>query len=249
MRSTLLLPVDLLCFAARKVGGLSWGTKALLGAVGCATYYNKRRSAVTVHENSSLSEDAITDYVYFDLAADRRYLGRILIGLYGHHQPLTCENFVQMCKGYDVGGRRIGFLNSKVDQVFPRNGIIFGQLFHPGGPLSSCTIYGRTMPEESFELPFMQEGDVAMLSTSDQVGMTSRFLITLVGNPCLGRRPVVLGTVVKGMKLIRSLGNEQLDEGVPKRDLRIIGCGLYRGPEDGPKSFFVRGASALASPT
>ncbi|GIX65752.1 peptidyl-prolyl cis-trans isomerase, putative [Babesia caballi] len=220
MRSTLLLPVDLLRFFARKVGSLSWGSKVILGVAGCAAYYRQDRSARGNQDAGPAPEDAITDYVYFDFAADRRYLGRVLIGLYGRLQPLTCENFLQMCKGYEVGGRQVGYRNSRVTHVFPRNGIVLGDLFHPGAPLASCTVYGRSMPEEGFEVPFVQPGDVAMLSSRDTLGLSSRFLITLTGNPCLGRRPVVIGTVVKGMKLVRALGAEPISDGVPKRDIR-----------------------------
>lgn len=203
--------------------------------------HHESMSALTVQ---SLHQQAITDYVYFDLAADNRYLGRILIGLYGRIQPLSCENFVQMCKGYDVGGRTIGYRNSRVSHVIPGKGIVMGDLFHSGSPLESCTIYGRSMPEECFDTKFVQAGDVAMLSSNNDFGVSSRFLITLANNPHLGRKFVVIGTVVKGMKLIKLLRDEETSKTVPKRDLRVIGCGLYRGPEDGPKSYLVKEAVA-----
>ncbi|GFE55395.1 peptidyl-prolyl cis-trans isomerase [Babesia ovis] len=249
MRSTLLLPFDLAHFLARKVASLSWKKKLALGIVGCATYYSSGPKRYIDNDGGSLSDDVITDYVYFDFAADRRYLGRVLIGLYGRHQPLTCENIVQLCKGYEVGDRQIGYRNSRVSHIYPGNGIVLGDLFHPDDPVRSCTIYGRSMPEESFDVPFVQDGDVAMLSSSDTPGLSSRLLITLTGNPLLGRHPVVVGTVIKGMKLIRSLGKEQLKDGVPLRDIRVIKCGLYHGPEDGPKSFFVPETQALSGST
>ncbi|ORM40258.1 Peroxiredoxin-2 [Babesia sp. Xinjiang] len=190
------------------------------GALGCGAYYGHTSGSSRSNDSVLPRDDLITDYVYFDLASERRYLGRVLLGLYGRHQPLTCENFVQMCKGYEVDGRLIGYRNSPVSHVFPRNGIVLGDLFHSGSRLRSCTIFGRSMPEESFDVPFVQEGDVAMFSSGDESGLTSRFLITLTSNPYLGRRPVVIGTVVKGMKLIRSLGNEPIKDGVPLRDIR-----------------------------
>ncbi|EDO05530.1 peptidyl-prolyl cis-trans isomerase cyclophilin-type [Babesia bovis T2Bo] len=239
MRSTLLLPLDVLHFLARKINTLSWRKKLMLGALCGAAYYSGSPKDYG-HKDATPTEDGvITDYVYFDFAADRRYLGRVLVGLYGRHQPLTCENIVQLCKGYQLGEQTIGYRNSRISQIYPGNGIVLGDLFHGDDPLKSCTIYGRTMPEESFEAPFVQEGDIAMLTSRDQSGLTSRFLITLTGNPLLGRHPVVVGTVVKGMKLIRSLGKEIIKDGKPVRDIRIINCGLYSGPEDGPKSYYV----------
>lgn len=243
----MLLPVDLLGFLARKVNNLKLTSKVILGAFGCGAYYFTRPAAKHVSLMDPVSKSGITDYVYFDLAADNVYLGRILIGLYGSIHPLTCENFVQMCKGYQVGSRLIGYLNTRVTHVLPGRGIVMGDLFHPGGTLDSCTIYGRSMPEEGFDTKFVQEGDVAMLSSNNDTGVSSRFLITLSNNPGLGRRFVVIGTVVKGMKLVRSLKDEQTVQTVPKRDLRVIGCGVYRGPQDGPRNYFNKEASALAS--
>lgn len=58
------------------------------------------------------------------------------------------------------------------------------------------------IPEESFDTTFVQEGDVAMVSDGP-LGVSSRFLITLTSNPGFQQKAVVVGTVVKGMKLIR----------------------------------------------
>lgn len=171
--------------------------------------YNKAPSI----KSENIHKRAITDYVYMDIAMDNVYLGRILIGLYGRLLPLTVENFISMCEGFVVKDKKIGYLNTRFDKIMPNTAIVGGKLFNNKGQLDSCTIYGRRlvkqklhtnirMPEESFDTSFIQEGDVAMLSDGP-LGVSSRFFITLTRNPGFQQKSVVVGTVVKGMKLIR----------------------------------------------
>ncbi|KAK2197171.1 bifunctional Cyclophilin-like domain superfamily/Cyclophilin-type peptidyl-prolyl cis-trans isomerase domain [Babesia duncani] len=196
--------------------------------------YNKR----SIIQQEMLHRKSITDYVYLDFAVNNLYIGRILIGLYGFKLPLSVENFIQMCKGFDIGDKQIGYRNTKVSRIVPKTAILMGDLFYPTDPIQSCTIYSKTIPEEGFETSFVQEGDVALLSNGP-FGNTSQFFITLSKNPGLQQKSVVIGTIVKGMKLIRWMSEEDTIRGIPTKDIRIINCGIYKDANDGPKSYFV----------
>ncbi|KAL8429889.1 hypothetical protein Efla_004703 [Eimeria flavescens] len=78
-------------------------------------------------------------------------------------------------------------------------------------------------PDENYSTEFLQDGDVAMVSSGPHSN-NSQFLITFCPLPVLNRQHVVIEDV--GTK-----------NGVPMEPVRIIGCGLYRGPQDGPPFF------------
>ncbi|XP_954527.1 peptidyl-prolyl cis-trans isomerase, putative [Theileria annulata] len=206
IKNTLLFPYHLFKFAYGKFSKLTFRTKIYMGlaAGGLMLWPSYSRAPALRAEN--IHKRAITDYVYMDISMDNRYLGRILIGLYGRLLPLTVENFIHMCKGFHVKDKIIGYYNTRFDKIVPGRAILGGRLFDHKSSLDSCTIYSRRIPEESFDTTFVQEGDVAMVSDGP-LGVSSRFLITLTNNPGFQQKAVVVGTVVKGMKLIRMVSH------------------------------------------
>ncbi|AFZ80404.1 peptidyl-prolyl cis-trans isomerase protein, putative [Theileria equi strain WA] len=237
MLKTLLLPWRVLQFGLKRLSAapVSVKTAVVFGGVGLIALPKMKYDSA--ERSQKMYQDAITDYVYMDVAIGKRYAGRILIGLYGGILPLTTENFIQMCKGHKIGDKVIGYRNTKIDRIIPRCCIVAGKLFHDNNIINSCTIYSKRMPEELLNTPFVQEGDVALLSDGPY-GLTSRFLITLNPHSMVGQKCVVLGTVVKGMNLVRAIGKEEHSKGIPSREIRIIDCGVYKDAEDGPKSYF-----------
>ncbi|CDJ43441.1 cyclophilin, putative [Eimeria tenella] len=85
-------------------------------------------------------------------------------------------------------------------------------------------------------MEFIQDGDLAMVSRGPHSN-SSTFLITFCPLPILNKQHVVIGTVLKGMRVIRRIEDVGTKNGVPLEPVRIIGCGLYRGPQDGPPFF------------
>nr|PVC54227.1 peptidyl-prolyl cis-trans isomerase [Theileria orientalis] len=221
-KRNIFMPFQLFKFAYKRFANLPYRAKIYLGLLTTgAIVWPKYNKAPSI-KSENIHKRAITDYVYMDIAMDNVYLGRILIGLYGRLLPLTVENFISMCEGFVVKDKKIGYLNTRFDKIMPNTAIVGGKLFNNKGKLDSCTIYGRRMPEESFDTSFIQEGDVAMLSDGP-LGVSSRFFITLTRNPGFQQKSVVVGTVVKGMKLIRMIGEGARKDGMPNRDIRYPG--------------------------
>ena len=50
-----------------------------------------------------------------DFAIGSRYAGRVLIGLYSDAVPLTTENFIQLCEGFKVKDKVLGYRNTQVN--------------------------------------------------------------------------------------------------------------------------------------
>ena len=64
--------------------------------------------------------EEVTSRVFFDVSADGKNLGRIVIGLFGKAVPKTTANFKALCEGFTKSsGERIGYKGSKFHRVIP----------------------------------------------------------------------------------------------------------------------------------
>ena len=89
----------------------------------------------------------ITDTVYFDITANGESMGRVEFGLYGDVVPKTAANFKALCtkeKGF-------GYDKSIFHRIIPGfmcQGGDFTKFNGTGGK----SIYGRTFPDENFDI-------------------------------------------------------------------------------------------------
>ncbi|CXJ19640.1 peptidyl-prolyl cis-trans isomerase, putative [Plasmodium berghei] len=195
--------------------------------------YNERKKA---KRKQVYYNKAIRDYVFFDIAVENKYIGRILIGLYSDQVPLSVENFIQLSEGYKVKDKYIGYRNTYIHKIYPGIGLIGGNVLNDKEGLS---IYGKKFPDENFDMEFVQDGDVALYNQGPHSN-TSQFIITFAPMPILHKHNVVIGTVLKGMDIIRTIETMGTKLGNPMYDIKIINCGLYRSlEEDGPPFFNV----------
>ncbi|CCF73244.1 peptidylprolyl isomerase [Babesia microti strain RI] len=235
-KRALKVPVALVGKILRFYWDLPFGRKlatSVLFATGFCWPAYRRYEAEKIEQKH---QEAITDYVFMDFSANNKYIGRVLIGLYGRKAPLSVENFIQLCKGYTVKDKTIGYRNTKIERIINGLSIHGGALLHDTYGRDQLSIYGKSFPDETYSIGFVQDGDVAMLN-SGAVGNASRYFITLTKQKALNRRAVVIGTIVKGMKVVREIGKQGAQDGLPLQDIRIIHCGLYRGEIDGPASY------------
>lgn len=77
-------------------------------------YYFIQRRRTEASRKSRFYSEAVKDLVFMDFAIGNRYIGRVLIGLYTEHVPLSAENFIQLCEGYKVKDKVIGYRNTQV---------------------------------------------------------------------------------------------------------------------------------------
>ncbi|CAA9990944.1 peptidyl-prolyl cis-trans isomerase, putative [Plasmodium knowlesi strain H] len=193
--------------------------------------YNERRKA---REKQVYYNKSIKDYVFFDIAIENKYVGRVLIGLYSDQVPLSVENFIQLAEGYKVKDKYIGYRNTFIHKIYPGIGLVGGNVLNDKEGLS---IYGKKFPDENFDMEFVQDGDVALFNEGPHSN-SSQFIITFSPMPILHKHNVVIGTVLKGMDIIRMIENVGTKLGNPMYNVKIINCGLYRSLEqDGPPFF------------
>ncbi|VWU49396.1 peptidyl-prolyl cis-trans isomerase, putative [Hepatocystis sp. ex Piliocolobus tephrosceles] len=195
--------------------------------------YNERRKA---KEKQIFYNKAIKDCVFFDIAIGNKYMGRVLIGLYSDQVPLSVENFIQLAEGYKIKDKYIGYRNTFIHKIYPGIGLVGGNVLNDKEGLS---IYGKNFPDENFDMEFVQDGDVALFNEGPHTN-NSKFIITFSPMPILHKHNVVIGTVLKGMNIIRSIEHVGTKLGNPMYDVKIINCGLYRSLEhDGPPYFNI----------
>merc|ERR1711879_753266 len=113
-----------------------------------------------------------------DIGIGEKYAGRILLGLYSTKVPLTCENFLQLCKGYKVNDKVLGYRNTNIHTIKPGGCICGGDVLTGTGKSHGISIYGETFPDENFDMQFLRDGDLAMVNWGKNTN-TSIFMITL----------------------------------------------------------------------
>ena len=164
--------------------------------------------------------------MFFDISIGEKYAGRIIFGLYSDHVPLTCENFLQLCKGYVVGDKMIGYKNTEFYKVLPRKLIYGGDVLTGLGSSQGMSIFGSRFPDENYQMAFVQDGDLAMYSNGPNTN-ASQFIITLSPMPRLQGQYVCFGTVIKGMKIVRTIADQSTKLGQMALPVRIINCGVF----------------------
>mmetsp|Transcript_67889 Transcript_67889/g.191357 ORF Transcript_67889/g.191357 Transcript_67889/m.191357 type:complete len:260 (+) Transcript_67889:133-912(+) len=220
-------------------GKYRWVGKVALGISGCLPAYFAYEWLST-QQKIKLYHDAIGDKVFMDIGIGNKYAGRVLIGLYSAKVPLTCENFLQLCKGYHVKDKVVGYRNTLFHLIKPGSAIVGGDVLDGTGKTRGISIYGEAFPDENFDMEFLRDGDLAMINWGKNSN-SSIFMITLSSQRVYYGHHVVFGTVLKGMRVIREVGELGTRVGRPALPIRILQCGVLEegGVEPGLPADFL----------
>ncbi|KAI3388608.1 hypothetical protein SNEBB_003029 [Seison nebaliae] len=201
----------------------------------------EREDPPNVHElmkDSQLHDHKITDFVFLDIIVKKSlrdnedlYSGKIVIGLFGDVCPLTTLNFKQLAMGSirekSNGKKVLWYKNSEVHRIIPDFIIQMGDSVTMDGTTNE-SIFGKNFIDENFILSHLNVGMVSMANSGpDSNG--SQFFITLAPARWLDGRHVVFGKVVKGMKVLKKLGEEKTYTigNAPRNYIKIVNCGIY----------------------
>ncbi|KAJ2904086.1 hypothetical protein MKZ38_008897 [Zalerion maritima] len=182
--------------------------------------------------------------VFLDISLASIPLGRVLIQLYAHVCPLTCENFRQFCTGESKSPSTHlpqGYKGSKFHRIIP-GFMLQGGDFVNGDGSGSTTIWGNTKFDDEVTAKDVEEGrgarhdepgmlNLYLLAPPQNAGPNtngSQFFITVAPTPFLDGKHVVFGKVVDGMdvvKKVEAVKTGRRGKDVPDIDVVIAQCG------------------------
>lgn len=206
---------------------------AFLGILGISGYLFKnygpkvKKTKVSAENHSKIQKEnlqtlaKVTHKVFFDIEADGKSLGRIVIGLFGETVPKTTENFRALAtgeKGKNPGGHKLHYQGSPFHRVIP-GFMIQGGDFTRGDGRGGASIYGKKFDDENFALKHEKKALLSMANSGKNTN-GSQFFITTAKTHWLNGKHVVFGEVIAGLDVVDKI--ESLGSPSGKTQKRII---------------------------
>lgn len=157
--------------------------------------------------------------VFFDMVADQRPVGRLIMEIRPDVVPKTAENFRLLC----TGEKGYGYKNSTFHRIIP-NFMCQGGDFTAHNGTGGKSVYGERFADENFKLRHTGAGTLSIANAGpDSNG--SQFFITTSKTEWLDDKHVVFGQVVDGMEVLRALEACGNQAGRPSKRIVIADCG------------------------
>jgi len=194
---------------------------------------NEERGGLVLFLSLAMAEAAHTQrpHVFFDLTAQGRNLGRIVMELYKDKVPVTAENFRKLCTGVCGVGKRtnkpLHYKGTHFHHIV-KGHMLQGGDFSKGNGTGGESVYGGTFGDENLfgfgELSHSAPGVLSM-ANSGKNSNGSCFTIMGKADHHMNGKHVVFGRVIIGMEVVNKIEELATVQNVPISEVVVADCG------------------------
>merc|ERR1712086_111145 len=156
---------------------------------------------------------------FFDISANSKGLGRIVMELRSDVVPKTAENFRVLC----TGEQGFGYKGSSFHRVIPSFMCQGGDFTNHNGT-GGKSIYGNKFNDEDFTLKHTGPGILSMANAGPGTN-GSQFFITTVPCDWLDGKHTVFGKVIEGLEVVTAVEAFGSQSGQTAQKIIVDDCG------------------------